>query len=209
MLLISGYLKDGLTLFGDNAYVNTIFVTTPYKTVSGGPLDTFDCYNSNIRITIKVAFGMLIHKWGCLRKPIPCKIRLSGICALERCLCILQNFYINERHSNGNVFESECNDILRIDALYIVLNGGYAAERLNSNNSNYNNVSDRLYSRFDIGHHSNDLSTTINNFVLQKNNVSIGKLLPHVEMLEKLEIGGLVNHPKPRGSNSTNISVMG
>ena len=42
-LLVAGFLADGLVLFGDNAYVNTIII-------------------------IKCAFGWLIQRWGMLRK---------------------------------------------------------------------------------------------------------------------------------------------
>ena len=60
-LLQPGFLKKGLTLFGDNAYVNTEFMTTPFKAVGGGLLDSFNFYHSQVRINIECAFGMLIH----------------------------------------------------------------------------------------------------------------------------------------------------
>ena len=63
-LLKPGFLKEGVALFDDNAYVNTNFMTTPFKAVSGGILDAFNYYHSQLRITIECAFGMLIHKWG-------------------------------------------------------------------------------------------------------------------------------------------------
>ena len=169
----------------------------------------FEFYHSNIRITIECAFGVLIHKWGRLRKPIPYNIRLSKICALVRRRCILCNFCINKRLSNSNLFKRKCNTILRRDASSIALNGGYAADRLDSENSNDNNITYQFNSHFDVVHHSNDLTTvSINQFVIQQNNVSIDNLLPRVEMLEKLEISGLVIYPKPRGSTSTNLKCI-
>ena len=56
-LIQSGFLKPGLTLYGDNAYVNTSFMTTPFKAVSGGIKDSFNFYHSQLRINIECAFG--------------------------------------------------------------------------------------------------------------------------------------------------------
>ena len=41
-LLVAGFLADGLVLFGDNAYVNTIFMVTPYpNTTQDTPRDSY------------------------------------------------------------------------------------------------------------------------------------------------------------------------
>ena len=37
--LENGILAPGLCLFGDNAYLNTSYMTTPYPAVSGGSKD--------------------------------------------------------------------------------------------------------------------------------------------------------------------------
>ena len=57
----TGFLKPGLTLYGDNAYVNTHFMTTHFNAVSGGIKDSFNVYHSQSRINIECAFGMLVH----------------------------------------------------------------------------------------------------------------------------------------------------
>lgn len=93
-----GFLFLGLTLFGDGAYINTSFMTAPFKGILGGGLkDTFNFYHSSTRIKIECAFGVLVHRWGCLRKPIPCNISIPKVNALVRCLCILHNYCINQR----------------------------------------------------------------------------------------------------------------
>ena len=41
-----GFLLPGLVLFGDNAYVNTPYMVSPFKAVSSGPKDDFNFYQS-------------------------------------------------------------------------------------------------------------------------------------------------------------------
>ena len=84
-LLKPGFLKEGLTLFGDNAYINTMFMTTPFKAVSGGILDAFNYYHSQVRINVECCFGMLIHRWGCLTKAMSSNISIVIVCSLVKC----------------------------------------------------------------------------------------------------------------------------
>ena len=51
-----------LTIFGDNAYVSTDKVVSPFKypTPDGGE-DDYNYYHSQLRINIKCAFGILVH----------------------------------------------------------------------------------------------------------------------------------------------------
>ena len=90
-------MKAGLCLFGDNAYVNTSYMATPYKAVKEGSKDAYNYFHSNCRITIECAFGMLVHRWGILCKPMSTMLPISKVTALVRCLCRLHNFCINER----------------------------------------------------------------------------------------------------------------
>jgi DDE superfamily endonuclease len=93
----NGFMKAGLCLFGDNAYVNTSYMATPYKAVKEGSKDAYNYFHSNCRITIECAFGMLVHRWGILCKPMSTMLPISKVTALVRCLCRLHNFCINER----------------------------------------------------------------------------------------------------------------
>jgi DDE superfamily endonuclease len=92
-----GFMKPGLCLFGDNAYVNTSYMATPYKAVKEGSKDAYNYFHSNCRITIECAFGMLVHRWGILCKPMSTMLPISKVTALVRCLCRLHNFCIDER----------------------------------------------------------------------------------------------------------------
>jgi hypothetical protein len=69
--LENGLLKDGLVLFGDNAYLNSRFMATPYPNVAGDPnkksQDDYNFYHSQLRIRIECVFGMLVQDGvGCL-----------------------------------------------------------------------------------------------------------------------------------------------
>ena len=69
----------------------------PYKSVSSGPKDTFDFYQFQLRINIECAFGILVHRWDVLHKPIPVNISIKRTSQLVHALCILHNFCINEK----------------------------------------------------------------------------------------------------------------
>ena len=56
------FVTDSLTLFGDNAYVNTDSMTTSFKSVSDGILDEFNDYHSQVCISIEYTFGVFIHR---------------------------------------------------------------------------------------------------------------------------------------------------
>ena len=56
----SNFLYSGLCLFGDNAYVNTKYMATPYPNVKQGNKDAYNFYHSQLRICVECAFGMLV-----------------------------------------------------------------------------------------------------------------------------------------------------
>ena len=64
--LESGLLHDDLVLFGDNAYLNSKYMVTPYPNVSSGGKDDYNFYHSQLRIRVECAFGMLVGRWGIL-----------------------------------------------------------------------------------------------------------------------------------------------
>ena len=71
-------------------------MATPFKGMISVPKDAHKCFQSQLCIDIECAFGILVHRWGCLHKPLPVNFRFSKITALVRCLCMLYNFCINE-----------------------------------------------------------------------------------------------------------------
>jgi hypothetical protein len=87
-----GFLADGLVIFGDNAYVSTDYMVTPYKNVRAGPKDDFNFFHSQLRINIERAFGILVKKWAILQKPLSCKMSMEKQIALTMALCQLHNY---------------------------------------------------------------------------------------------------------------------
>ena len=87
-------IKKGLTLVGDNAYVKTEYVAVPIKGAKTEVEDAYNFYQSQLRITIERAFGVLVHRWSILRGPLT--IPLFKVVPVVQCLCKLHNYYINE-----------------------------------------------------------------------------------------------------------------
>ena len=48
-------------------------------------------FHSSLRINIECAFGMLVHRWGILRKPMPVNFTVHKISSLVLALCKLHN----------------------------------------------------------------------------------------------------------------------
>jgi len=105
------FLKQGLCIYGDNAYVNTNYMITPYKNVSDGPKDAFNFFQSQLCINIECAFGILVHRWGILCKHMPVNLTIAKIGSLVLSLCKLHNFCISQR---DEVAEVELDDDLNI-----------------------------------------------------------------------------------------------
>jgi hypothetical protein len=96
--------KDGenerFVLFGDNAYMNSLYMTTPFTNVSGDPNrvaeDRYNFFHSQLRIRVECAFGMLVQRWGLLRVAMPRNLSVQRIIALVIALAKLHNFCITE-----------------------------------------------------------------------------------------------------------------
>ncbi len=56
-----GMLALGLCLFGNIAYLNTLYMATPYAAVSGGSKDSYNFYHSQLQIRIECKFGIFTH----------------------------------------------------------------------------------------------------------------------------------------------------
>jgi len=138
-----GFLAPGLALYGDNAYVNTLYMVAPFKGVSHGAQDAYNYFQSGLRINIECAFGMLVHRWGILRKPIPMGITIEKTNAMVYCLCRLHNFCIN-------VQEGKAPENMAADSLDIASNGGVPLD-VNGNPSQLMNA----------GHHFDDVNRNV------------------------------------------------
>jgi DDE superfamily endonuclease len=120
--LEGGLLAPGLCLFGDNAYLNTSYMATPYTGAASGGRDDYNFYHSQVRIRIECAFGMLTHRWAILRKALPMGISLQRSVALVVALAKLHNYCINETVPS----------MTAADNLQLSLDGGVPLERSNA-----------------------------------------------------------------------------
>ncbi len=101
--LEQGILDPSLCIFGDNAYLNTPYMATPYAAVSGGTKDAYNFYHSQLRIRIECAFGMLTHRWAILRSAIPMNVSVKKTVALVLALAKLHNYCIENDVSQCDV----------------------------------------------------------------------------------------------------------
>jgi hypothetical protein len=101
----AGLMKNGKVLFGDNAYLNTMYMATPYTNVSGNEehvtKDDYNFFHSQLRIRVECCFGMLVQRWGILRTALHASISIPRIVALVNCLARLHNFCISETERLG------------------------------------------------------------------------------------------------------------
>ena len=82
------------SIAGDNAFVETKTMSTPVPGLNVTQVeDAYNFYLSQLRITIERAFGILVHRWGVLRRPLSESI--LKVPALVICLMRLHNFCID------------------------------------------------------------------------------------------------------------------
>ena len=98
---------------------------TPWRNVSGGPKDAMNFFHSSLRIYIECAFGILVHRWGILRKPMPPNILVQKISSLVLALCKLHNFCIDNA-----TLGIECPE--DSDILNIAMEGGLFLPRMDN-----------------------------------------------------------------------------
>jgi len=118
-----GLLHRDLCLFGDNAYLNSIYMATPYESATGVK-DSYNFFHSQLRIRVECAFGMFTQRWGILRQIIPKNISLRRTIAMVICLAKLHNFCIDERDNNVE-------SLLAIDELSIERRGAFRLQQYN------------------------------------------------------------------------------
>ena len=67
LLETPGFVCNGITMYIDNTYINTLYMILHFKAVSSGPKDAYNLYYSQIQINIECDFGVLINRWAILR----------------------------------------------------------------------------------------------------------------------------------------------
>jgi len=186
LLANPNFLAPNLVLFGDSAYVNTPFMATPYKGSHSGPKDAYNFYHSQLRINIECAFGMLVHRWGVLRKPLPVNITVPRATQLVRSLCILHNFCIDEKEAEASAASSN-------DVLSGMLSGGFVQE----------NARSRPEPLIDSGHHFEDVSRNDQRNIRRRQQRAAD--LPRDHLLAHIVAMGITTRPAPLASTSTNL----
>ena len=146
----------------------TEFMTTPFKSVGHGILDSFNYHHLQIRINIECALGMLIHRWGCLRKLLPVNITIKKTCDIVKCSWILHKYCINERLLRSHEIHN-CIETLVSDSTFILMNGGPLSNTLDNRDNNvsamandygYFSVTTTFDSKMDCEHHFDYCPTT-------------------------------------------------
>ena len=100
--LESSLLAPGLCFFGDNAYLNSIFMVMPYSAVSGGSKGAYNFYHSQLRINIECAFDMFTQRWWAIhRGTIPMQESLKETIGVMIALAKLHNFCIDENEAHA------------------------------------------------------------------------------------------------------------
>jgi DDE superfamily endonuclease len=79
-------------LFGDNAYINTEFLATPYSGTKGGTRDAYNFHHSQLRINIEHTFGCFVQCWGILRMAMPLNVSLAKTTAMVMALAKIHDY---------------------------------------------------------------------------------------------------------------------
>jgi len=151
--LENGLLKDGLVFFGDNAYLNSTFMATPYSNVSGNPNkkseDNYNFYHSQLRIRVECVFGMLAARWGILRTAMPSKYTVTKSIGLVFALARLHNFCLDERGRRPEEAPMATDPLLDIDREHMLNDDDGYIEMENSNDHDIAMPTALM----DVGHH--------------------------------------------------------
>ncbi|KAL7533959.1 hypothetical protein ACHAXR_010297 [Thalassiosira sp. AJA248-18] len=90
----SDLVLGGHSIAGDNAFVESMSMSTPVPGIHISDVeDGYNFYLSQLRITIERAFGILVHRWGVLRRPL--SMSILKVPAIVTCLMRLHNFCID------------------------------------------------------------------------------------------------------------------
>lgn len=105
----NGIVKKGYTMAGDNAWVPREWMAVP---IPGHCItaedDAYNFYHSQVRITIERAFGIFVHRWGILRRPLSISMlkvpplimalmKLHNFCIDSKCGTTPSTYYLDER----------------------------------------------------------------------------------------------------------------
>jgi hypothetical protein len=145
--------NERFVLFGDNAYLNSMYMATPFTNVAGDPNraseDNYNFYHSQLRIRVECCFGMLVQRWGILRMAIPRNISVMKTVSLVIALAKLHNFCIGESNIPERVSQLYDKDRYHI----INADGGYVGLEIDDEQQDTVVPTDLMHAR----EHFNDL----------------------------------------------------
>jgi hypothetical protein len=126
-------ILTGFTLLGDNAYVKSSSMSVPFKGTVQEDKDSYNFYQSQLRITIERAFGVLVHRWAILRGPL--LMPIGKVAPFVNCLCCLHNFCIN-RNIVIHKARERVDQMMEVDAFNVAL----SVECINEHDSDIRGV---------------------------------------------------------------------
>lgn len=192
LLETPGFLAPGLCLFGDNAYVNRFYMATPYTNVRvTDSRDSYNFFHSQLRSMIECAFGILVQRWGILRKPMSHKFSIKKICVVVEVACKLHNFLIDRKEEATHAPSHTAEDQLNME-----LNGAIPMQQTHGAGMHENTaLPEQLLHGGE--HFDDDPNAEIRNrgYARQRDN---GCLLPR-ELLANMVKEGDYRRPRPRG----------
>lgn len=147
---------------------------------------------TQVRINIECAFGMLVHRWGILRKAIPMGISLAKTNALVMALCKLHNFCVDK--NDLKISRPTPDDSVAIaDLGGIDLHAFASSTEQGSGDegeeTTYNHETDRIDDLLDGGNHCDDFPQLRRRGVARR--ATGGAPLPAQVMLQYVEEQGL------------------
>ena len=104
----SNLIKKGFVIVGDNAFVENMTMATPVPGLNISEVeDSYNFYVCQLRITIERAFGILVHRWGILRRPL--SLSSLKVPTFVSALMKLHNFCVDNdsRHTSRSTASDE------------------------------------------------------------------------------------------------------
>jgi DDE superfamily endonuclease len=186
------FLAPGLAIFGDGAYSANHYMVTPFKMAKSGSKDVFNFYQSQLRIRIECAFGMLVHRWAILRKAMPYGISVRKTTALVFALCKIHNFCIDQNESIADAGSCQ-------DSFHVAMGGGIEMTDWDEDFGTMERGLGRPSEVLDGGDHRDDYNrvvTRLEGRIEARNNVN--SEIPQVILLRSIEEQNLAR-PRPKG----------
>ena len=146
--------NGGYYIFSNMAYINAMYMITPYKSPTELQ-DDFNFYHSQVRITIERAFGILVHRWGILRKPLSKSASVQKNIQMVLAMCKLHNAIINYNLERG-VTDLTPPPLVTYDDALIRVSGGVELENTPENPLSPEGL-------LHAGHHNDGRPTNIEN----------------------------------------------